>query len=437
MNLTSHFKKIGLISFLIFGFINQVLAITEGAKTLVLMETRANAAGFRSNAPVKMYHVEIPLKLMSVDFARRLDPKIAQSLVFEKEGQKYVRWILNPEDTKWGKELLEYFKVIHNLDLVPKEYFIGYKTASRSYIAENPENGALFSVKSSTNNTGGAWRDKKQPVGEAVDGRLLSDYLAAQNRKRKFESFMIMDEPAILKVTDVDQAVVIRDIGSLKSADNKFYYLPGFSVLHDKVGSEIARRNGSDDPYRYWTEHYVKVAGKALGELAARTGLQFDSPHSQNFLVEMDANLKPTGRLVLRDMSDIYVDTNFIKAIYGDDAKLLAKFSQKENLLPGIAAGFGPLHGNIKPSWVDEFQYSDWNMTFFKEFEKSFLNISGYDLKVLRAKKIQNKDYFSANYKLGGNQAFERFFRMLRAEGVVRNFGGALRCQYMHSAAGI
>ena len=243
-------------------------------------ETKANAAGERSREMIPLQHVEIPIDMVGLDFASRLDAKIAASLVITKNGQKYARWILNPEDTKWNYELLEYF-MKKGLDLKVHNYFHGYQTASRSYIAEDPNSGAQFSVKSSTNTIGGAWRDKKQPVGEAVDGRILSDFFMEQNAKLPFKNFTIMDEPAVLKLAEIDQAVVIRDLGGLKDVKSKFTYVPGFSVLHENVGREIALKNGSKDPYAFWTQHYVRVAGRALGELAARTGVQFDSPHSQ------------------------------------------------------------------------------------------------------------------------------------------------------------
>ena len=179
----------------------------------------------------------------------------------------------------------------------------------------------------------------------------------------------------------------------------------------------MRKKNGSTDPYEYWTENYIKLAARALGELAARTGLQFDSPHSQNFLVELDENMKPTGRLVMRDLADLYVDTTFIKAIEGENSKLISNFTQKSNLHDHIAAAFGPLHGNIKPAWVPEDKYSLWKDVFFKEFEKSFLEISGYDLRTLNTRKYQDKNYFSTTYKLGNKPQFNQLYEDLKRNG--------------------
>jgi hypothetical protein len=409
-------------------------SLTDGARKLVHFETQANAAATRSEVAMRLPHLEIPVSMVGIDFANRLNSQIADSLIFEKYGEKYVRWILNPEDTVWGEAVINHFSS-KGLSLTRKYYYIGYQTASRSYIAEDPITHSQFSVKSSTNITGGFWRDKKQPIGEAVDGRLLSDFLHEQNRRLPFKSFVVMDEPAIMSVSELDQAVVIRDIGSLNEIEGKVVYLPGFSALHETVGAKIALANGSGDPFAFWTEHYVKVAGKALGELAARTGIQFDSPHSQNFLIELNGQMRPTGRLVLRDMSDLYLDKSFVKAIQGRDSKLLQDFNQRENIKGEIVAGFGPLHGNKKPSWVNEAQYSTWQSIFFNQFEESFEAVSGYRLQDVGAKKYQSGDYFGANYDLSSNSKFKTLFQMLNADGYVRNLGGAVTCEKVFSQA--
>lgn len=407
---------------------SSALALTPGVEKLVQFETKANAASVRSSQTIMLPHIEIPLELVGVDFAKRIDTRIADSLVINKEGKKFVRWILNPEDTLWHIELIEHLKK-NGISAQVIHHFKGYQTASRSYIAEDPINGAQFSVKSSTNITGGSWRDKKQPIGEAIDGRLLSDFFYDQSKKRPFENFIIMDEPAILKVDAIDQAVVIRDLGALKKRDNNRFYLPGFSALHETIGQEIAKKNGFDDAHAFWTKNYIEVAGRALGELAARTGVQFDSPHSQNFLIELDSQMKPTGLLVLRDMSDLYIDVNFLKALLGDDNKIVSEFTQEGNKLQSIAAGFGPLHGNSYPSWITREQYKEWKNIFFNEFEKTFEKISGYSLDSIKASKSLNGDYFGASYKLSGQSEFKEFFKNMKARGVVLNSNDKLFCK--------
>ncbi len=399
----------------------QASALTPAAKALVDFETKSNAVVERSNQLFKMPHLDIPLEFVGIGFAQRLDPLIRNSLTFEKNGQKFIRWILNPEDTKWGQVVIDHFAKEKGITLEKKYYYNGYQTASRSYIVEDPISGALFSAKSSTNKTGGFWSNKKQPVGEAIDSRIMSDFLHDQNIKSPFKYFVFMDEPAIIAIQNIDQAVVIRDLGEVKKPDSKFIYLSGFSALHEETGKRIAMLNGAVNPYKFWTKHYIQAAGRGLGELAARTGLQFDSPHSQNFLIELDLNMKPTGRLILRDMADLYIDKHFFLALQGKDSPILKEFTQRGNILGHLAAGLGPLHGNVFPSWISPQQYNSWTRDFFTEFEKTFKEISGHDLKVLSNKKYKNELYFSASYRLSKNKHFNSLFKQLNEKGYVSN----------------
>ncbi len=389
------------LTFVIISLILSVAySLTESAAVLVHYETQANAIAKRSTTPIKIPHFEIPLNLIQYDFAQDLDPKIAATLIFEKNGQKYVRWILNPEDTKWFKQVASYFAA-KGIELKKEYYFTGYQTASRSYIVEDPKKTVQFSVKSSTDVTGGRWADKKQPIGEAIDSRLNSEFLKEIQKQKKFDNIVIMDEPAILEIAGIDQAVVIRSLDSLKNKDKEFIYLPGFSALHERIGRYIAKINGSNDPLSYWGKHYIEATGRALGEFAARTGMQFDSPHSQNFLIELDSNYKPTGRIVFRDLADLYVYKDMMNALSRDPKSYFDKFTQKDNVLNHVEAAFGPLHGNKYPSWVTEYDYSKWNHQFFKAFETEFSKISGLRVADFKQYKgVLDGDYFSNTYEV-------------------------------------
>ena len=118
------------------------------------------------------------------------------------------------------------------------------------------------------------------------------------------DNFIYLDEPAVFGIKALDQGMIIRMLGELPSRGK--HYIPGFSVLHEEEGKHIAKLNGSDDPAEFWKEHYIKPLGRGIAELFAMTGLAYDSPHSQNFLVELDNNFKPTGKIVFRDLGDSY-----------------------------------------------------------------------------------------------------------------------------------
>lgn len=362
-----------LIFILSLFFAFSILAQTPPVKTLIDMETKSNAAGVRSNEMVLMHHYEIPLRLLTEGKEINLDPKIYKSLVFTKNNEKYVRWVVNPEDTKWYLDV-EKFMRSHGLDPIRKTHFKGYQTASRSYIVIDPKNGAQFSIKTSTNQTGGAWKDKKQDYKDGFDIMLISDLMARLQLERPFENLAIMQEPLAFGIESIDQSIVVRELGEIAKSD-QFLYIPGFSVLHEDTGREIAELNGSNDPAQFWNEHYVKAMAKAAAEVVARTGIWFDSPHSQNFLVEMTKDFKPTGRVVLRDLGDIYINEPVMKAM--GENELLKKFSTKENILKSLRVSFGPLHGNKAPSWVDNSVYTEWSKNFYETFRKEYQKYTG------------------------------------------------------------
>lgn len=352
-----------------------LLAQTAPVKKLIDMETKANEAGERSNESVAMPHYEIPLRMLRNQKEFNLDPRIYQSLVFKKNGEDYVRWVVNPEDTKWYKDV-EKFMTDNGLKAERKTYFKGYQTASRSYIAIDPNNGAQFSIKTSTNQTGGAWRDKKQDYWDGFDIMLVSDLMNRLQRQKEFENLKIMQEPLAFGIHSIDQSIVVRDLADLSRSNNKMY-IPGFSVLFETVGRDIARRNGSDNPYEFWGKHYVEPMAKAAAEVVARTGIWFDSPHSQNFLVELDSNYRPTGKVVLRDLGDVYVNEQFMKKM--NENNLLNEFSTKENIVETLRISFGPLHGNVAPSWIDYPKYNAWGEKFAQVFKSEFKKRTGIE----------------------------------------------------------
>jgi len=377
---------------------------------LAKFETRGNAAGLRSAEKIAIEHFEIPLSALESDVASRIPPDVRDSLIFEKDGQKFVRWIINPEDTKWHLELEKWLKS-KGLSTQRHKHFSAYMTASRSYLLEDPKNGAQFSAKVSTNLTGGAWRDKKQPIDDARQVRMAADYIRDNLAEKPMQLATVMDEPAMFGVADIDQAMLIRTLDGIK--DEPKFYLPGFSALHDRVGALIAKKNGSSNPAAFWNEHYNKPLGRSLAEFTARFGLCFDSPHSQNFLVELDKDLKPTGKIIIRDFGDSYATAEFLLA--QGRLEFLKKW-ESDNLLKGrIPMAIGVLHGNDMPSWMNEQKYRQWGIDFFKEYEAELSKQTGVPLAELKSDLHQSGRYFSKEYGVKSAAWTKHFQELKRA----------------------
>lgn len=358
-------------------------AISQEMQKLVSFETKSNAVATRSDQKILLEHYEIPLELIEADVALRAPPQFVQAMIFERDGKKFVRWIVNPEDTKWYKEVEAFLKA-HRVSTQRHKYFDGYQTASRSYIAVDPHSGAEFSVKGSTDKTGGYWADKKQTWEDAKQIRMITDFVNETLKKQTaLRNIVLLDETMAFGIKDLDQGLVIRSYDTLSNSGKT--YIPGFSVLHDETGRKIAALNGSDDPGTFWNENYNKPLAKALAEFMAITGMTYDSPHSQNFLVELDAQMRPTGKIVLRDFGDAYLLENYFKAI--GRPEITRAWEQANVMQDKLKVSVGVLQGNQEPAWLklandsaSNSSYYQWGRDFHATFKAEFAKQTGINL---------------------------------------------------------
>lgn len=354
------------------------LALSENAKLLMQFETKANGVSVRNADPIQIEHYEIPLSVVKTLMSDASDMDAYKSLTFKKNGVDYVRWIINPEDTKWHKEV-EKFLASQGLDTTKHKYFIGYMSASRSYMIEDPVTKHEFFAKVSTDKTGGNWKDKKQEWSDAADVKRAADHVNAALAKHTPQYFKYMDESLVMGLEKIDQGMVIRSVKNLSNTE--FTYVPGFSAVHENTGRLIAKENGSDNPAEFWNENYNKPLARAMAEFLLMTGLSYDSPHSQNFLVELDHEMRPTGKIIFRDTGDVYVSSKYTQALGSD----LAKHWPSDNVRPDLSNVVGIMHGNTKPSWLTEDIYKQWAVDFYKEFDSHFSRMTGMSEKSIIA----------------------------------------------------
>ena len=374
----------------------------ECLRQLAQWETEANGISKRPSTLIKFKNFEIPEELIKSDVSSTTPEEIKNAFFFEKDGNKYVRWLIQPEDTKWFKEVEKFITTKTGKAPVAQEHFNGYLTASRSVLAVDPETGYSFSLKASTNQTGGAWKDKKQEWKDGLDIRAVSDYVARLEKTLKLKNAVILQEPMAFGIEELDQSNVIRLVGEVATCDK--YYLPGFSALHDKVGKELA---GKESPVEFWNTNYVQPLGKALAEFAGIWGLSFDSPHSQNFLIELDKQKKPTGRVILRDLGDVF----FLKEqseLFGAQ-NVATRLAAAENLLTGrLSISVGLLHGNVPPSWVRPEQYKNiWGPAFFQAFESEYQGLTDFDVSKIGSSMSASGEFSYINKTYTVNQGWK------------------------------
>lgn len=364
--------------------------VSPGVRAFIHNETRANAVDQRSKAPIKIEHFEIPYRAIVEHTAYRTNPKIHSSLVFEKNGKKFVRWIIHPEDTHWYKEV-EKNLIEKSIPYQRKSHFTGHLQASRSLVLTDPDTGVSFSLKTSTNQTGGNWKDKKQHWQDAKEIREVMDHVLTIREKGPIEhSAVLMDEPMAVGLVELDMAMVVRSLDGIDGTGKR--YLPGFSALHEEVGKRIALKNGFENPIDFWKKYYAAPLGIALAELAATTGMTYDSPHGQNFLIELDANDKPTGRVVLRDLGDVFMT----KKIFEETSLYNRMQDFSGTVQDAMYVGFGPLHGNTAPSWMDEDSYKKLTAAMLESFYHRFMEVTGINRENMP--NMQTFEIFSFNY---------------------------------------
>jgi hypothetical protein len=105
-----------------------------------------------------------------------------------------------------------------------------------------------------------------------------------------------------------ETACLVRD---LRLFQDGHHYLPALSLPW--VGRQIARRHA--EPFaEFWGRHYAEAVGRAKAQIFARYGLWYETPNPQNVVVQLDAELRPTGVLVFRDLGDTYCATDAFEA---------------------------------------------------------------------------------------------------------------------------
>lgn len=364
--------------------------IPETLKQLATWETKANGVAVRNNQPVKIEHFEIPLKKLESDVSPYIAEKLNKSLIFEKNGVEYVRWLINPEDTKWYV-LLEKWLVENNLDKTHYQYYTGFQTASRSYLLWDPVLKTSFSAKVSTNKTGGNWTDKYLPVDDSREIRKTNDLVAKVRRRINFEHIDFLIEPMYFGIPEINQAMLIRELNEVSTG--RRYYMPLFSLLHETEGVKIAKLNGFKSPNEFLEKKVMPILGKAFGEFYAHLGLSYDSGHGQNFLLELDQDKQVTGKFIFKDFADAYVSADYYKDSYS--YRFMRDFTADNVKKNYFEVSVGLLHGNVVPSWIDEDDYLKLNRILFDHFGEEFSKITTIPFGVATKKNLTHYSDFS------------------------------------------
>jgi hypothetical protein len=197
---------------------------------------------------------------------------------------------------------------VPNAQLQPTRFALAFHTASRTIVTEI--NGRVVSIKMPTDHPFGPTKatqsektkmnlDLKYSVArskaiEKIDGQIGEDHL-----------LIIQKELAAVIDIRTENGFLYRDMSAFKDG---FNYLPGH--LLPTVGKQLAakaRRSKAANWSEYWTKPWAKAIGAVQAKLLYRYGMEVRAINPQNFLIELDANMVPTGKIIWRDLAESHL----------------------------------------------------------------------------------------------------------------------------------
>ncbi len=261
----------------------------DAVKQWLQWEQKSNFSIFRkSSDPIAVQNISVSPSAVDVTILNSA-PQNLRSIITKGD---FVSWFKHPYNTL---KTLPYFNETSKRSL---ETFF---TASRSLAVILGEN--VFTLKMGTDYPHGP-QGQYQP-GKATTKEDIMDGINRMNYIEKVDDaigkdqgLILAKEVAMVAEKQSGEGYLFRDISFMNDGN---YYLPALSIPY--AGREIAKLN-NQDPDLFWKDNYATLLGKAKAKLLLRYGLQMETPNSQNMLIQLDVNLKPTGVIVFRDISD-------------------------------------------------------------------------------------------------------------------------------------
>ncbi len=253
-------------------------------------EEQANLIGFRaSTSPVEVEVAEVPRDELEVYVLPGAPAEIVGRFI---RGDR-VRFARHPLNRDPG---------VAWFDAPAVERWTARFTSSRTLALPGPESGdALFSLKLATDHPHPDFhqpektRLREEAIGavEWVEQVMRIDALLGP-----LEGALLIMEVLVVLARGGESGFLVRDLRAFQDGG---YYLPALSLPW--VGRQIAEQNG--EPFaRFWGRHFADAVGKMKARLMARYGLWYETPNPQNVVIQLDRHLRPTGRLLFRDVGD-------------------------------------------------------------------------------------------------------------------------------------
>lgn len=394
----------------IFAYSPKTLQLVEmdAVKQWLYWEQQSNFAIFRkSGEPFPVPIVKIPRDSVKITYGDNA-PTSLKNLI--DNGGAEVNWFKHPYNTDGN--------VPHFFDTVSGSSVVTYFTASRSLALNLGKD--VFTIKMGTDRPHGPegqYQPAKASTREDIlDGINRMEYIDAVNRKVGTDpSLILAKEVAFVADRAIGEGYLFRDISFMNDGN---YYLPALSIPY--AGREIAKHNRSNPDF-FWKKHYAQLLGAAKAKLLLRYGLQMETPNSQNMLIQLDRNLKPTGKIVFRDISDTMLVEGFAREL-GAEAVL-----QKDATL-GVenTKDYKPFPSNS--FWrFDEAGANAFSMKTISEW--TFAHDRAYFKEIGKALGVNLNNFLFAD----GNPAFKKFMDTPEVKAKIREYRQRLEKEHQES----
>jgi len=255
----------------------------------LLWEEQSNFSGFRTTTlPVEVEVARVERSRVDVRTAGPVSRALAER-IFSGDHVLFPRHPLNRDPS------------VAFRDVAPTEKWRARFTSSRTLVVWDGGQALPFALKLATDHphTDVCQPEKTQLREEVREALLFAEHVrAVDDRLGRDPALLLLTESIGVSVPGSETGLLVRDLSPLRDGH---FYLPAFSIPF--VGRAIAASAGESFA-AFWGAGYAEAVGRAKAKLLARYGLQYQTPNPQNILVQLDARLRPTGAIVLRDLAD-------------------------------------------------------------------------------------------------------------------------------------
>ncbi len=339
----------------------------QARRQWALWEMRENTSRFRKAWDLKLNVVGVPRSEVVID----ADPDLPENMRRQFLSGARVNVPLHPYNSH---------KVVPFMDRERVATWRVSPTASRSVLHESP----FFTIKLPTNNPHSDPRfvPREYQQRETSKADLSLSVVVSRDRARHIKavdglmgpdaSLGVMLDVLSIRAREGGNGFVVRDLSTMKA---NHYYLPGFSIPY--VGREIAAANGEEFA-TFWQRHDSELYGRLKAQMLLRYGLVFPTPNAQNRLIELDAALKPTGRMLLRDLSDSQFHEQVSEAIGAREARLADARKSVRHIDPMTEAATFYQMGESRRFGITPETQAKWMNAHDRAYAAEIARVTGY-----------------------------------------------------------